>query len=48
MVKHIKSPSKVDCYVDSKKVRPQPGSFYGGWITKELIGPFKGAVTAWW
>jgi hypothetical protein len=21
---------------------PQPGGFYGGWITADLIGPFKG------
>jgi hypothetical protein len=21
---------------------PQPGDFYGGWITPELVGPFKG------
>jgi hypothetical protein len=24
-------------------VRPQPGDFYGGWITDELAGPFKGS-----
>jgi hypothetical protein len=23
-------------------VTPQPGGFYGGWITADLIGPFKG------
>ena len=31
-----------DCTVDGERVRPQPGGFYGGWITDELIGPFKG------
>jgi hypothetical protein len=30
------------CYVDDEKVEPQPGSFYGGWITSDIIGPFKG------
>lgn len=30
------------CYVDEEKVIPQPGSFYGGWITSDLEGPFKG------
>jgi uncharacterized protein (DUF427 family) len=30
------------CYVDGEKVRPQPGGFYGGWITNDIVGPFKG------
>jgi uncharacterized protein (DUF427 family) len=30
------------CFVDDERVTPQPGGFYGGWITAELIGPFKG------
>ncbi len=30
------------CYVGDEKVRPQPGQFYGGWITSDLAGPFKG------
>ena len=30
------------CYVDHEEVQPQPGEFYGGWITHEIIGPFKG------
>jgi hypothetical protein len=30
------------CYVDDERVQPQPGSFYGGWITKNIVGPFKG------
>ncbi len=35
--------SRVDaCYVDDEQVQAQPGDFYGGWITKELEGPFKG------
>jgi len=35
-------PSRVDaCYIDDEQVTPQPGRFYGGWITSEIIGPFK-------
>lgn len=30
------------CYVDGEKVTPQPGDFYGGWITADVVGPFKG------
>jgi uncharacterized protein (DUF427 family) len=30
------------CSVDGETVVPQPGDFYGGWITKALAGPFKG------
>ncbi|HEV3154275.1 MAG TPA: DUF427 domain-containing protein [Candidatus Baltobacteraceae bacterium] len=37
-------PARVDAaYVDDERVRGQPGDFYGGWITSEIIGPFKGA-----
>ena len=32
----------VNCSVDGAKVLPQPGGFYGGWITEKLAGPFKG------
>jgi uncharacterized protein (DUF427 family) len=28
--------------VDGEVVRPQPGGFYGGWITSAVTGPFKG------
>jgi len=36
-------PSKMDaCYVDGEQVRAQDGDFYGGWITKSVVGPFKG------
>lgn len=31
-----------ECYVDDERVRPQPGRFYGGWITSKVSGPFKG------
>lgn len=35
-------PARVECFVDGERVRPQPGEFYGGWITNEVVGPFKG------
>ena len=35
-------PGRVDCYVDSERVQPQAGGFYGGWVTQDIIGPFKG------
>ncbi len=35
-------PAKLHCTVDGEVVRPQPGDFYGGWITDEITGPFKG------
>jgi uncharacterized protein (DUF427 family) len=36
-------PAKVDrALVDGEQARPQPGGFYGGWITAEVVGPFKG------
>jgi uncharacterized protein (DUF427 family) len=31
-----------ECTVDGEVVRPQPGGFYGGWITRDIVGPFKG------
>lgn len=30
------------CWVDGLRVQPQPGGFYAGWITPEVVGPFKG------
>jgi uncharacterized protein (DUF427 family) len=35
-------PLLVACTVDSMPVVAQPGRFYGGWVTPELVGPFKG------
>jgi uncharacterized protein (DUF427 family) len=32
------------CLVDGEKARPQPGNFYGGWITNDVVGPFKGQL----
>lgn len=35
--------SKMDaCFVDDEEVRHQEGDFYGGWITDDVVGPFKG------
>ncbi len=36
-------PGRMDaCYVNEEQVIAQPGDFYGGWITSEIVGPFKG------
>ena len=36
-------PGRMDrCTVDGEVVRPQAGGFYGGWISDEVVGPFKG------
>jgi uncharacterized protein (DUF427 family) len=35
------------CYVNGEKVIPQPGGFYGGWITSDVVGPFKGEKGTW-
>ncbi len=41
-------PSKMDaCWVGGEKVGAQPGDFYGGWITPNVVGPFKGAPGTW-
>ena len=38
-------PSKVDaCFVDGERVKAQAGDFYGGWITRDIVGPFKGGT----
>jgi uncharacterized protein (DUF427 family) len=31
------------CFVEGERVTPQPGYFYSGWITKDVVGPFKGS-----
>ena len=36
-------PAHTECYVSGERVRPQSGGFYGGWVTAEVTGPFKGA-----
>lgn len=34
---------QLQCTVDGAPATPQPGGFYGGWVTPDLTGPFKGA-----
>ena len=29
-------------WLDDERVQPQPGGFYGGWVTSDIVGPFKG------
>ena len=39
---------RVDaCFVDDARVTPQEGEFYGGWITPDVVGPFKGGPGTW-
>ena len=35
-------PARIECWIDDERVRPQPSEFYGGWVTDEIVGPFKG------
>jgi len=35
------------CWVDGERAEPQPGGFYGGWVTSGVMGPFKGAPGTW-
>jgi len=42
-------PGRVACFVGGEAVRPQDGGFYGGWVTREIVGPWKGGPgTAGW
>ncbi len=43
-------PGRVDaCFVDNEQVAAQEGDFYGGWLTADIVGPFKGGPgTAGW
>ena len=42
-------PARLTCFVGDERAEPQPGGFYGGWVTSELVGPFKGKPgTEWW
>lgn len=41
-------PSRVsECFLDGERVKAQAGDFYGGWITPEVKGPFKGGAGTW-
>lgn len=35
------------CLVDGETAQPQPGNFYGGWVTSDIVGPFKGEPGTW-
>jgi uncharacterized protein (DUF427 family) len=37
-------PGRIDCFIAGELVRPQEGGFYGGWVTDNITGPWKGAV----
>lgn len=36
-----------DCYIDEELAMPQPSEFFGGWITADIVGPFKGEEGTW-
>ncbi len=40
-------PSRCECHVDGERVQAQEGDFYGGWITSDVVGPFKGSPGSW-
>jgi uncharacterized protein (DUF427 family) len=35
-------PALVECWIGGARAEPQPGGFYGGWVTPEIVGPMKG------
>lgn len=35
------------CLVDGEIAMPQPGNFYGGWVTQDIVGPIKGEPGSW-
>ena len=35
-------PGRVACFLGAERVLAQPGGYYGGWITADIVGPFKG------
>lgn len=40
-------PGVLECFIDAERVLPQEGGFYGGWITPDVVGPFKGGPGSW-
>ena len=36
-------PGRIACFIDGERVRPQEGGFYGGWVTDNIVGPWKGS-----
>lgn len=42
-------PGRLACFWNGERVTPQPGEFYGGWMTSNIVGPVKGGPgTAGW
>jgi uncharacterized protein (DUF427 family) len=40
--------SRVDeAWVGEERAVPQPGGFYGGWVTSSITGPIKGEPGSW-
>jgi uncharacterized protein (DUF427 family) len=37
-------PGRVEAFLGDERVRPQPGRFYGGWVTDDIVGPFQGGT----
>lgn len=37
-------PQHLECFIEGKRVEAQEGEFYAGWITPDLVGPFKGEM----
>ena len=35
-------PARIECWIAGERVKPQGGGFYGGWVTQEIVGPYKG------
>jgi uncharacterized protein (DUF427 family) len=35
-------PGRIECYIDGERVSAQEGGFYGGWVTSNIVGPWKG------
>lgn len=35
-------PAGLDCSIGGRPVTPQPGHYYAGWVTPDIVGPFKG------
>lgn len=41
-------PGRMDaCHLDDERVSAQPGDFYGGWLTADIVGPVKGGPGTW-
>ena len=36
-----------EAWVGDELAQPQPGGFYGGWVTSAIVGPVKGAPGSW-